>query len=350
MIMIEWRRRVSKVSNQQKWSILDYRSKFSQFRDMFLPESDNESVSSPVKPQPRVPYCKTYEEIRLEEIQAESAAYYSYQAEGSQSDIGDGNTKARGTKRISLYPPANKDSNDRKGLDFEVLTLDEIRRRKGKSLLEEQAKTGNSEAASSTEFSRDTVDSLTEFAETISARGVKRRRLSENFEQDGSKRRRKMKCPNDRDTSIWSSVAPVKLRRSPKRLSSFQGEEERENARTDREEQLEEKRDESGRNSPESSSMVRLNESESSSSTCRSRKNEVEVRLCDSSTDEDQMMFERGKQKNVQSVDTVEDSKEADSLLNINEEDYLTLDMASDDILNDIDALLKDKTSVWRKG
>lgn len=43
----------------------------------------------------------------------------------------------------------------------------------------------------------------------------------------------------------------------------------------------------------------------------------------------------------------MEDSKETcDSLLNINEEDYLTLDMASDDILKDIDALLKEKPSV----
>ncbi|KAF3422458.1 hypothetical protein E2986_08484 [Frieseomelitta varia] len=312
---------------------------------MFLPESDNESVPSPVKPQPRVPYCKTYEEIRLEEIQAESAAYYSYQAEGSQSDIGDGNIKARRTKRISQYPPANKDSNDRKGLDFEVLTLDEIRRRKRKSF--EEAKTGNSEAASSTELLNDTVESLAGLTETISARGVKRR-LNENFEQDASKRRRKMKCPNDRDAISSGIVPPVKLRRSPKRLGSLQDEER--DARTDQEQQLEEKRDESGRNNPESSSMARLNESESSSSTSRPRKNEVEVRLCDSSTDEDQVPLERSKQKNLQSVNTVEDSKEADSLLNINEEDYLTLDMASDDILNDIDALLKDKTSVWRKG
>ena len=344
---------MSKVSNNKKWSILEHRSnnknsKFSQFRDMFLPESDNESVPSPVKPQPRVPYCKTYEEIRLEEIQAESAAYYSYQAEGSQSDIGDGNIKARRTKRISQYPPASKDSNDRKGLDFEVLTLDEIRRRKRESL-EEGKNAGNSEAASSTELLKDTVESLAGLAETISARGVKRR-LNENFEQDASKRKRKTKCPNDRD-AISSSVPPVKLRRSPKRLlSSLQGEER--DARTDQEEQLEEKRDEPGRDNPESSSMARLNESESSSSTSRPRKNEVEVRLCDSSTDEDQVPLERGKQKNSQSVetDTVDDSKEADSLLNINEEDYLTLDMASDDILNDIDALLKDKTSVWRKG
>lgn len=252
--------------------------------------------------------------------------------------------KARRTKRISLYPPANKDSNDRKGLDFEVLTLDEIRRRKRTSL------EGNeSSAASSTEFFKDTAESLK--TETIAdvaipARGMKRR--LEHFEQDAAKRRRKMKCPNDR-SAISSSVPPVKLRRSPMRLSSLQGEESRV-VRTDGEEQLEEKMDESGRNSPESSSTMRLNESESLSSTGRPRKNEVEVRLCDSSTDEDQMPLERGKQTNLQLVDTVEDSKEADSLLNINEEDYLTLDMASDDILNDIDALLKDKTSVWRKG
>ncbi|CAD1477690.1 unnamed protein product, partial [Heterotrigona itama] len=312
---------------------------------MFLPESDNESVPSPVKPQPRVPYCKTYEEIRLEEIQAESAAYYSYQAEGTRSDIGDDSTKARRTKRICLYPAArDTDSNDRKGLDFQVLTLDEIRRRKRRSLEAGDDKTReNSEAAaaSSTELLKDT-ESLTEtIAEAISARGMKRR--LENFEQDASKRRRKISCPNHDRNTISSSVPPVKLRRSPKRSSSSSS-----LLHAEEEQQLEAKnRDESGRNSPESSSTVRLNESESSSSTGgRPRKNDVEVRLCDSSTDEDQMPLERNKQKSLQLVDTVEDSKEADSLLNVNEEDYLTLDMASDDILNDIDALLKDKTSI----
>ena len=101
-----------------------------------------------------------------------------------------------------------------------------------------------------------------------------------------------------------------------------------------------------GRNSPESTSVERLN-SEQVCMNNRIRKNEVEIRLCDSSTDEDQMPLEKNEEKKSIGTFTVEDSKETcDSLLNINEEDYLTLDMASDDILKDIDALLKEKPSV----
>lgn len=49
-----------------------------------LAESDNESAptNSPTKPnQTRVVKVKTLEEIRLEKIQAESAAYYFYPGE-----------------------------------------------------------------------------------------------------------------------------------------------------------------------------------------------------------------------------------------------------------------------------
>ncbi|XP_071864488.1 uncharacterized protein isoform X2 [Bombus fervidus] len=312
----------------------------------FEEESDNESVPSPVKPQLRVPYCKTYEEIRLEEIQAESAAYYSYQTEDYQSDVGGGKIKTRRTKQICQYLSMNNDLSDKKGLDFEVLSLDEIRRRKYKGFEENKIRSTESmdsiNTKESTEFLKDAVETFAEFKEAISVRGVKRR--LEKIEEDTSKR--KAKCNND-CSAISSSVPPVKLRRSPKRLSLLRSEERDE--KIGQEEQIEEKKEESGRNSPESSSMERLNESKSMSSNSRPRKNEVEVRLCDSSTNEDQVQLEKSEGKTSVDTYTVVDSKEADSLLNVNEEDYLTLDMASDDILKDIDALLKDKTSVWRR-
>lgn len=320
------------------------KQRFPQFRGMFLPESDNESVPSPVKPQLRVPYCKTYEEIRLEEIQAESAAYYSYKAEDYQSDAGDGKIKTRRTKQICRYLPMRNDSSDKKELDFEVLSLDEIRRRKYKGFEENKIRSTESmdsiNTKESTECLKDAVETEAEFKEAISVRGVKRH--LKNVEEDTSKC--KVKCNNDR-SAISSSVPPVKLRRSPKRLSLLHSEER--DGKIGQEEPIEEKKEGFGRNSPESSSIERLNESNSTSSNSRPRKNEVEVRLCDSSTNEDQVQLEISEEK--KSVDTynVVDSKEADSLLNENEEDYLTLDTSSDDILKDIDALLKDKT--WRR-
>lgn len=332
--------------------------------DMFLPESDNESVPSPVKPQPRVPYCKTYEEIRLEEIQAESAAYYSYQAEDYQSDMSGGKIKTCRTKRICLYPSViNKDKNNEKGLDFEVLSLDEIRRRKThkdleKNLLEISRNTEvkrmesksliNEKEELTTEYMKEAINTLTE---TISARGIKRR-LEEDCEEKKDTSRRKVNCNVDRTTFIVTSAPPVKLnRRSPRRFISLDSDIENRKSvnktvKTSQEKRIETNNVESIRNSPESTSVERLN-SEQVCMNNRTRKNEVEIRLCDSSTDEDQMPLEKNEEKKSIGTFTVEDSKETcDSLLNINEEDYLTLDMASDDILKDIDALLKEKSSV----
>lgn len=333
--------------------------------DMFLPESDNESVPSPVKPQPRVPYCKTYEEIRLEEIQAESAAYYSYQAEDYQSDMSGGKIKTCRTKRICLYPSViNKDKNNEKGLDFEVLSLDEIRRRKThkdleKNLLEISRNTEvkrmesksliNEKEELTTDYMKEAINTLTE---TISARGIKRR-LEEDCEEKKDTSRRKVNCNVDRTTFIVTSAPPVKLnRRSPRRFISLDSDIENRKSvnktvKTSQEKRIDETNNvESIRNSPESTSVERLN-SEQVCMNNRTRKNEVEIRLCDSSTDEDQMPLEKNEEKKSIGTFTVEDSKETcDSLLNINEEDYLTLDMASDDILKDIDALLKEKSSV----
>lgn len=332
--------------------------------DMFLPESDNESVPSPVKPQPRVPYCKTYEEIRLEEIQAESAAYYSYQAEDYQSDMSGGKIKTCRTKRICLYPSViNKDKNNEKGLDFEVLSLDEIRRRKThkdleKNLLEISRNTEvkrmesksliNEKEELTTDYMKEAINTLTE---TISARGIKRR-LEEDCEEKKDTSRRKVNCNVDRTTFIVTSAPPVKLnRRSPRRFISLDSDIENRKSvnktvKTSQEKRIETNNVESIRNSPESTSVERLN-SEQVCMNNRTRKNEVEIRLCDSSTDEDQMPLEKNEEKKSIGTFTVEDSKETcDSLLNINEEDYLTLDMASDDILKDIDALLKEKSSV----
>ncbi|XP_046748104.1 zinc finger CCCH domain-containing protein 11B-like isoform X2 [Diprion similis] len=114
----------------------------------FEEESDNESVPSPTKPQLRMLHVKTLEEIKLERIQAESAAYYNYTTEDTAGghnvltlEVGDGggggggggggssilerNLRSRLANRLTA-----RSSSLRTNLDFQVLSLDEIRKRR----------------------------------------------------------------------------------------------------------------------------------------------------------------------------------------------------------------------------
>ncbi|XP_031339323.1 zinc finger CCCH domain-containing protein 11A-like isoform X2 [Photinus pyralis] len=99
----------------------------------FEEESDNESAptNSPAKPnQTRVVKVKTLEEIRLEKVQAESAAYYFYpgsdESRSLEMESAD-DLRQRILKRLNIKtdevpaPPT-----------FEILSLDEIRKRKKK--------------------------------------------------------------------------------------------------------------------------------------------------------------------------------------------------------------------------
>lgn len=333
---------------------------------MFLPESDNESVPSPVKPQPRIPYCKTYEEIRLEEIQAESAAYYSYQTEDYQSEAGGGKMKTRRAKKICLYPQIGKEKNGEKSLDFEVLTLEEIRRRKRRKVGQERDSRENETVTTpysdvkeelTTDLLKDAMKTLVELRDMTGVRGVKR---SLETSHDDTNRRKINKCNSTESNtaSSGSNVPPVKLRRSltestPTRFVSVGGEiGEWRNAEelTSKVQQEAAKVDTNDKTSSANIRLDRLNIAESTESINVARKNEVEIRLCDSSTDEDQTQLEKNEEKKLTVKCNTDDSKETmascDSLLNMNEDDYLTLDMASDDILKDIDALLKEKNTV----
>lgn len=106
-----------------------------------LAESDNESVPSPTKPQLRMLHVKTLEEIKLERIQAESAAYYNYPSEdiaGSHLSVDRsilteavGSTTLERNLRARLANRLQTQSNTaRANLDFQVLSLDEIRKRR----------------------------------------------------------------------------------------------------------------------------------------------------------------------------------------------------------------------------
>nr|XP_022912839.1 zinc finger CCCH domain-containing protein 11A-like isoform X2 [Onthophagus taurus] len=91
----------------------------------FEEESDNESAPthSPVK-TPHGVKVKTLEEIRLEKIQAESAAFYSYpEFEGTNDDL-----RERILKRITTKK--SEENQNQQKPSIEVLTLTEIRKRK----------------------------------------------------------------------------------------------------------------------------------------------------------------------------------------------------------------------------
>lgn len=282
-----------------------------------------------------MPYCKTYEEIRLEEIQAESAAYYSYQMEDHQSEACGDKARARGDRKASPYSRASKEANGDKSLNFEVLSLEEIRRRKRRKETSQSAgQLATDGKEESTNLSEEAIRTLPELSDMPASRGVKR--TLEDYPDDTSK------CKARRNAvSPLTSAPPVKLRRSPKRFTAA--------GDTDRWRHAEDSArsgpDSADRSCPAETGLQRLNSNESTESAGVAKRNEVEIRLCDSSTDEDQSLVDTSEDRKGVHTDRSKDHN-CDSLLNVNDEDYLTLDMASDDILKDIDALLKEKTEV----
>lgn len=287
---------------------------------VFLPESDNESAPSPVKSQPKVPYCKTYEQMRLEEIQAESAAYYSYEAENDTGlflnpDIG--KAKRIGANRWVNSPKTEEPA---KELDFKILSLEEIRRRKRERELAAKAST---ESSSPIETMRNTKKrSIEQCNEENSISPTKKRRISSEFIKGGE--------------SV-TKIPPVKLRRSLKSVIIRNIE-----TRKDATEMLDDQDDEM------SGCRERL-ESHSDESINANRRSEVEIRLCDSSTNEEktqtqpeQAMDDRKSVATYTTEDIMNSALLAVGRSYANTEDeYLRLDTSSDDIMRDIEDLLK---------
>jgi hypothetical protein len=105
-----------------------------------LAESDSESVptSTPTKQQPQKNiHVKTLEEIRLERVQAESAAFYAYSSPPVEPEP----DRTTGSTAVASDWDGNGDSdlrakivsrkayrNSKVNLDFRVMTLDEIRK------------------------------------------------------------------------------------------------------------------------------------------------------------------------------------------------------------------------------
>lgn len=434
----------------------------------FLPESDNESVPSPVKtqPQPRVPRCKTDEQIRLEEIQAESAAYYSYNDEDSQgvaehylgkyysmmnnpypkvvfnnittsrrivptrgirrkirvdattvrtietkkeedNNREEDESMMPEKKKMKIINNNNKKDNNTNELNFQVLSLEEIRRRKKhKTLTQGVELLENVKSDLSKLFDQrtpppptnDLSKNPTETSLNVHIisnvmlpinRGVKKvlEKDRGTTESDENNRRVKAKL-DDNNIERLTKVPPVRLRRSAKRcliniatnesvvskqqqqdipttiindndllLTSDQTSVRIDNKMNDIDADNESNKQNLTSRLDESLDIrVNLRDHSINNTT---RKNEVEVRLCDSSTDEERMILEdesktfnnyeeNEKTKSVLMDTITEDSKASrlscDSFINLNDDEYLALlDTASDDILKDIDALLKDK-------
>ncbi|XP_011309625.1 zinc finger CCCH domain-containing protein 11A isoform X2 [Fopius arisanus] len=302
----------------------------------FDEESDSEGVaSSPKKAhQPtRVPYCKTYEEIRLEEIQAESAAYYSYTSSDYPNCSGGGKEKRvtsirAARKTVCLYSlgkSQSKSTDD--NLSFKVLTLDEIKRRKNRT--DSKVPAVNSQGMPTVKRKvpevplSSAIESLTELkkleTEEIKLGESRKRALDTQMEDAISNESKRRKI--NRNTT----VPPVRLRRSPKRFNRSETQTSQETC------------DNETRGTTESQE-------------CENSRTEIEVRLCDSSTDGASNVNQVSTSVSVIAGDCAQglvdpaDDLKLDQLIDGHTHDEEDMDSASDDILKDIDALLTEKS------
>ncbi|XP_031781520.1 zinc finger CCCH domain-containing protein 11A isoform X2 [Nasonia vitripennis] len=317
----------------------------------FEEESDSESAPSPTKNlRNRISSCKTYEEIRLEEIQAESAAFYSYvlsedYQNSSSPAAGGGKIKKQSSSRNlrlatgdSIYgreKKSEKEKQDSDELNFEVLSLAEIRRRRSEKKAELNKKEEQEEV-----FLKDAVKALdelksdVEITETTTTITVTRKKRSfydvqSNDSEDSAKKARMQ--------TVVGKAPPIKLRR--RRITSISKEDD--NAAETRKEEEERKAKE--RLAEESKDNV------DSSSSARGQS--VEVRVCDSSTDDNQSTesLEEKDKKDKSITESLDDSLDkpldvCDSAVKLDDKGRLPSIDAEDDILKDIDALLTDES------
>lgn len=265
----------------------------------------------------------------MEEIQAESAAYYSYDDEPygglqrNQADIGRAKN-SRGNRWIRVNSCKDKQEIPATKLDFEVLSLEEIRRRKKEKELVAGAVI--SEPLPSTE-----------------KKGVKRHSLPTeqcSKESDSPPKKRRISISEfvKNNEPITVKIPPVKLRRSLKNTTA--SETETQSGCKDKRETAEDQ------DVNQTSCRERL-ENNIDDLASVSRKGEVEVRLCDSSTKEErtQTQSERAMEdKKSVATYTSEDINvmfDAQPYRTAAPEEYLRLDASSDEIMRDIEALLK---------
>ncbi|XP_043473266.1 zinc finger CCCH domain-containing protein 11A-like isoform X2 [Leptopilina heterotoma] len=265
----------------------------------FEEESDSEGGCSPVKRKSRVAYCKTYEEIRLEEIQAESAAFYSYQPDDYLGSSGGGKFKKTTTIRTQRESPLYSrldttttisDQQPSVNLNFKILTLEEIRRRKIEATSTDDRNKKTSDNNQSTEeFLKDAMKTLEKLkAMNSERREITKRKYSE-LEDIEEIRKSKITKIND------NKVPPVRLRRTLK--------------------------------FSDNTSEVKIENPEVNFT-------KVEVRVCDSSTAEDDVPSK------IHNVGKISVSTETKNFCDNSEKTSNNTIAEEDDILKDIDALL----------
>lgn len=264
-------------------------------------ESDSEGGCSPVKRKSRVAYCKTYEEIRLEEIQAESAAFFAYRPDDYLGSSGGGKFKKTTTIRTQRESPLyTKDtttttttiSEPSVNLNFKILTLEEIRRRKIEATSTDDRKnTATDNNQSTDEFLKDAMKTL----EKLKAINSERREISKRkySELDDMEEMRKSKVTKIIDNKV---VPPVRLRRTLK--------------------------------FSEVTNVTKIENPESNFT-------KVEVRDCDSSTAEDCDLTSK-----IHNNEKISVSTEAKNFCDNSEKNCNNTIAEEDDILKDIDALL----------
>lgn len=313
-------------------------------------ESDSESAPSPTKnPRNRISSCKTYEEIRLEEIQAESAAFYSYvssedyQTPSSCPAVGGGKIKKLTNARsqrlatgASIYGreeegEKEKDSDE---LNFQVLSLAEIRRRKSEKKVESKKEEEEEVLLKDAVKALDELKSDVEVAETTTTITVLTRKKRRFYEVELTDTENSAK--KARMQTVVGKAPPIKLRR--RRITSISKEEDKaaEVQREEEERRAKERLAESSKDDVDSSSFV--------------RRQSVEVRVCDSSTDDNQSTesFEEKDKKDKSIAESLDDSLDkplaiCDSAVKLDDKGRLPSIDAEDDILKDIDALLTDE-------
>ncbi|EZA55395.1 hypothetical protein X777_04355, partial [Ooceraea biroi] len=308
----------------------------------FFAESDNESMPSPIKLQPKVSYCKTYEQIRLEEIQAESAAYYSYETSDfgacrNEADVGKAKRidASRGGEWICVNPSTDTRENAAKELNFKVLSLEEIRQRKREK-----------ELAAEVELVA-TVSKPLVSTVTPTAKGTKRRssELCDEQSIDTKQKWRRTASEIAKSAESIVKVPPVKLRRSLKSVIAAKKPETQSCESTP----MDEERETTGSTQGDERACRERLENHGEESTNVNRRTEVEVRMCDSSTTEQKTQTQpQGATEDKKSVATYTTTEDIlrwsalDFMQSVNsEEEYLRLDASSDDIMKDIEALLK---------
>lgn len=278
-----------------------------------------------------MPSCKTYEEIRLQEIQEESAKYYSYEPDDYIGSTGGGKLKRTlslsQARTVKLYSRVKEMPDN---FQVQVLSLEEIRKKKRMQEVSKVESESSEEKISvqSEDFLKDAIKTLDQLkAKTSVKESSRTKRPAEEDEAVETSPAKRAKTT----TEASPATRPIRLKRRP--LDRTRLAEQTKVTNIDSTEVTKEF----------SLSPAEPKQSEQDTKDClglqHSHQSDVEIRLCDSSTDDNREDF-IAKGDDSSGISLVKQSiSDYDSLLNDNEDSYSSV--GNDDILKDIDAILQ---------